>query len=217
MTSRDDDHRTDARDDSEVTLEHLENLDVEDVDDSEVWLLARIPEWLGAVVVVALTLAVTYAVVMRALGHGVTGVVEGAGLAMVIIVLLGMSALALRNGHVRIELIDPLLDSAGLKVVNLVSTAVQMVVAAVLVYAMFETFSTDLARGTTIGTQVPYPRMYVSGLATVCFVILEISLVRRLVREIHSKHESVMTRKPRPSSDVTADAAPDATGAEEGR
>lgn len=188
-----------------AVVEELEALEVEESSDRKVWLLALIPEWLGALVLIALTLGVTYNVVARFIGHGITGVVELAGVSMIVMVLLGMSALAMRDGHVRLELIDPLLKPTSLKVVNITSVVVQLVVGAVLTYAMYETFSTDLKRGTTIAGDVQMPRMYISGLAMVCFAILEVSLVRKLITDLRRRHHSVLSRS---DDEVDTAAAP---------
>lgn len=182
-----------SADAAEVTSQ-LSTLEVDEADDSDVWLLAKVPEWLGAAVVMGLTLLVAYGVVMRMVGHGVTGMVEIAGLSMVVIVLLGTAALAMRDGHVRIEMIDPLLKPAGLKAIKIVSLVIQMVVVAVLTYAMFQTFGKDLDRGTTLGDEVTFPRFYLSGLAMVCFAVLELSLVRKLMLDVRRKHDSVLVR-----------------------
>lgn len=175
-------------------VEQLEAMEVEETNDSPVWLLALVPEWTAALALIGLTAAVTVGVIVRYNGNGITGIVEGAGISMVVIVLLSTSALAMRDGHVRLELIDALLRPRALKAVNIFSRIVQILVVAFLCYAMYQAFMTDMSRGTSVPGDVDWPRMYISGLALVCFVILGLSLLRMLARDLRSEHSSVLSR-----------------------
>lgn len=184
-----------ASSEGDAVADRLESLDVEESDDTHVWLLALIPEWLGAIILIALTGTVTTAVIMRLAGKGLTGVVEIAGASMVVMVALGTSALAMRDDHVRLEILDPMLTDRSLKVVNLFSVAVQIVVSAMLAWATWLAFLKDSQRGTTLPGELAIPRMYVSGVVAICFIILLLSLIRRLVRDVNRRHFSVLTKE----------------------
>ncbi|GAA1721900.1 TRAP transporter small permease [Propioniferax innocua] len=186
--------------------EELGTLEVEEADDSRVWTLALVPEWLGAVVLMVLTMAITVGVIARLTGHAITGIVELAGASMVVMVILGTAAVAMRDGHVRLEVIDPLLTEKSLKVVNLFSLGVQIVVSAALSWACWLTFLKDVDRGTTLPGELAFPRMYVSGVVAVCCIVLLLSLIRRLMTDVRRRHTSVLAKDASATTDVKGDA-----------
>ena len=211
MSRREEDVEVDLRDEPEPNVtEHLSSLDVEEADDSEVWALALVPEWLGAVVLMTLTVAITTGVVARLAGHAITGIVELAGASMVVMVILGTAAVAMRDGHVRLEIIDPLLTGKSLKGVNLFSLTVQIAVSAALSWACWSTFLKDIDRGTTLPGELAFPRMYVSGIVAVCCVVLLLSLIRRLLTDVRRRHTSVLTKDAASTTDPTTDVEGDA-------
>lgn len=171
----------------EEVVEELETMEIEESSDKSVWIPALILEWLGALVVIVLSVAITAGVVARFFGTGIFGVVELSAMSMVVMVLLGGAALAARDGHVKLELLDTVLRPRQLKAVNVLSDVVQIVVTAVLTWAMFSLFLNDLDRGTTVAGDVQFPRVVLAGLATVCFAVLSLTILLRLIRDLRRR------------------------------
>ena len=168
----------------EEVVEELESMQIEESSDSDVWIPGLVLEWLGALVVIVLSVAITAGVVARFFGTGIFGVVELSALSMVVMVLLGSGALAARDGHVKLELLDTVLKPRQLKAVNILSDVVQIVVTALLTWAMFSLFLNDLDRGTTVAGDVQFPRVVLAATAMVCFAVLCLTILLRLIRDL---------------------------------
>lgn len=121
----------------------------------------------GAVVVLLLALGVTVSVVARNLGYAITGVIELGALSLVLITFLGFPSLALRDGHVKVEILDVFLKPRAAKAVDVFSLALQVIISAALLWVTLDLMTTDLARGTTFGGDLKLPRSLV---AIVCFI-----------------------------------------------
>lgn len=148
------------------------------------WLPARIPEVVGALVVLLLAVGVAVGVVLRYAGQGVLGLIELASLSMLILVVLGAVGLSYRDEHVRLELIDLLLGEKGVSRLELFVDVVQLLVTAVVAYALWEVFRSDLLTGTTLGGELAIPRKWVSGTAVVCFLLVGVVLVRKSLFDV---------------------------------
>lgn len=160
---------------SEIAEEAMEHPD---------WLPAKIPEVVGAAVVFILALGVAVGVVLRYSGHGVLGLVELASLAMLVITVLGAAGLSYRDDHVRLELIDSALGEKKVSRLELFVDAVMLLVTAVVIYSLFSVFRLDLSFGTTLSGELGIPRMWVSGVATICFLLVGVVLVRKTVADV---------------------------------
>lgn len=148
------------------------------------WLPARIPEALGALVVFLLVIGVAVGVALRYVGQGVLGLVELASLSMLIMVVLGAAGLSYRDEHVRLELIDSLLGERGVDRLEILVDIIQLVVVAVVTFALWEVFRSDLVTGTTLGGELDIARKWVSGTTVVCFLLVGVVLIRKLVIDI---------------------------------
>ncbi|MGJ3509883.1 TRAP transporter small permease [Enemella sp. A6] len=153
-------------------------------DRPEAWLPLRGLEYLGGFVVLGMALLITASVVMRAMGYGLTGVIELSSVAMLFLVLLGAPALANRDEHVRLELIDMVAKDNHLRLLSIFGALVQLVVIGFLLYATWMLFQTDLARGTTVAGELRMPRFYVTAGAMVGFLALAIGVVVRMLHEL---------------------------------
>ncbi|WP_432557864.1 TRAP transporter small permease [Granulicoccus sp. GXG6511] len=154
------------------------------------WLPMRILEWLGALVIVALTLGISYSVAVRAAGQGLTGAIELAGLAMIFVVILGAPGLALRDEHVRLELADFILGKKALKALHYFGLVFQLVVVVLLCFAMWQVLEADLRRGTTVAGDLRLPRYWVSGSVLAGFVVLGLALIRSFIDSIRHKNHA---------------------------
>lgn len=160
---------------SEAEQEALDNPD---------WLPAKIPETIGAVVVLVLMVGVAAGVLLRAAGHGVLGLVELASLSMLVVVVLGAAGLSYRDEHVRLEIIDAALGEKRVNRLELFVDTVQILVTAVVIYALSEVFRTDLMTGTTLSGELDIPRQWVSGVAVICFLLVLVVLIRKVVVDV---------------------------------
>ncbi|MDO5683226.1 MAG: TRAP transporter small permease subunit [Propionibacteriaceae bacterium] len=151
------------------------------------WLPMRVLEWLGALVILALTVGITYSVAVRAAGHGLTGAIELAGLAMVFVVILGAPGLALRDEHVRLELADFVLGKKALTGLQWFGLLFQFLVVALLCFAMWQVLQADLRRGTTVAGDLRLPRYWVSGSVLVGFVFLGLALIKNFIDSLRHK------------------------------
>ena len=128
--------------------------------------VTNVLEGIGAVIVLLLALGVTVSVVARNLGYAITGVIELGALSLVLITFLGFPALALRDGHVKVEILDIFLKPRAARIVDVFSLVLQVLIAAALLWVTFDLMTSDLARGTTFGGDLKLPRSLV---AIVCF------------------------------------------------
>jgi len=145
-----------------------------------------VPEALGALTVFILAISVTVGVILRYAGFGVLGLVELAALSMLLIVVLGAAGLSYRDEHVRLELIDAKIGEKNISRLELFVDAFQILVTAVVVFALFEVFRSDLETGTTLSGELDIARKWVSGTAMICFSLVGIVLVRKAVIDIRT-------------------------------
>lgn len=150
------------------------------------WLPAKIPEAIGAGVVLLLALGVGLGAVLRYAGHGVLGLVELASLAMLVVVVLGAAGLSYRDEHVRLELIDGALGEKNVGRLELFVDAVMLLVTLVVIYSLFSVFRLDLSFGTTLSGELGIPRKWVSGVAVICFLLVGIVLVRKTIADVRA-------------------------------
>jgi TRAP-type C4-dicarboxylate transport system permease small subunit len=148
------------------------------------WWPVRLSEIAGALVVLALVVGVTAGVVLRASGNGVLGLVELAGISVLVMVVLGTSSLAYRDEHVRLELLDVVAGQKVARALDVFVDVVQLAVVAVVAYALQDLFRSDLSTGTTTGGELGLARSWVSGTATVGFVLVALVMVRKLTRDL---------------------------------
>ncbi|NNG18986.1 TRAP transporter small permease [Naumannella sp. ID2617S] len=154
------------------------------------WLPLKVLEFLGGLVVLALMLGVTTAVVLRIFGHGLTGVVELGALSMLFVVLLGAPALAARDEHVRLELVDFFTGPKVLRVLQHFGSMVQLVVTGLLIAAMWQVLQADLRRGTTIGGDLRIERWLISGFAITGLVALALGILVQWWRMIRRNRKA---------------------------
>lgn len=150
------------------------------------WLPARVPEVAGALVVFLLVIGVAVGVVLRYAGQGVLGLIELASLSMLILVVLGAVGLSYRDEHVRLELIDMVLGDKGVRRLEPFVDVFQLVVTAVVTYALWEVFRSDLLTGTTLSGELGIARKWVSGTAVICFLLVGVVLVRKLLVDVRA-------------------------------
>lgn len=148
------------------------------------WLPAHIPEVIGASVVFLLAIGVAAGVALRYAGQGVLGLIELASLSMLIMVVLGAAGLSYRDEHVRLELVDSMLGEKGVDRLEIFVDVFQLVVTAVVTFALWEVFRSDLVTGTTLGGELDIARKWVSGTTVICFVLVGVVLVRKMVLDI---------------------------------
>ncbi|OYO14310.1 hypothetical protein CGZ94_06715 [Enemella evansiae] len=153
------------------------------------WWPLRILEGLGGLVVLALALGVTGAVLLRLFGRSTTGVVELGALSMLFLVLLGAPALAARDQHVRLELLDFFVGRRVLRVLDHFGSLVQLVVTGLLIAAVWQVLQTDLTRGTTIGGELRLDRWWVSGSALVGLIALALGICYRWVLSVRGERK----------------------------
>ncbi|WP_068250521.1 TRAP transporter small permease [Janibacter corallicola] len=148
------------------------------------WLPAKIPEAVGAAVVLILMVGVAVGVILRYTGHGVLGLIELASLSMLVVVVLGAAGLSYRDEHVRLEIIDSALGEKRVGRLELFVDAVQILVTVMVIYALSEVFRTDLMTGTTLSGELDIPRQWVSGVAVICFLLVLVVLIRKVVVDV---------------------------------
>lgn len=155
-------------------------------DRPEAWLPLRVLEYVGGFVVLGMAVLITTSVIMRSMGHGLTGVIELSSVAMLSLVLLGSPALANRDEHVRLELIDMVARKNHLRMLSVFGGLVQLAVTGVLIYAAWMLFQTDLSRGTTVAGELRMPRYWVTGGALIGFLAIAVGVVARMLHELRT-------------------------------
>lgn len=184
--SRDGGEQRPASDDLVATGHlHYSPIDQEAIEHPD-WLPARIPETIGAVVVLLLALGVGLGAILRYAGHGVLGLVELASLAMLVVVVLGAAGLSYRDEHVRLEIIDGALGERNIGRLELFVDAVMLLVTLVVIYSLFSVFRLDLSFGTTLSGELGIPRKWVSGVGVTCFLLVGVVLVRKTIADVRS-------------------------------
>lgn len=148
------------------------------------WLPAKIPEAVGALVVFLLMVGVGGGVLLRYAYHGVLGLIELASLSMLVVVVLGAAGLSYRDEHVRLEIIDTAVGRRGIQRLEIFVDVVQILVTAVVIYALSEVLRSDLLTGTTLSGELAIPRKWVSGVAVICFVLVLVVLIRKIVVDL---------------------------------
>lgn len=177
-----------------VIGEHIaETLDVRDPHAHGFGRITGVLEAAGAVVVLLLALGVTVAVVARNLGYAITGVIELGALSLVLITFLGFPSLALRDGHVKVEILDVFVRPSAAKIIDAFSLLLQIVIAAALLWVTFDLMTTDLARGTTFGGDLKLQRSLV---AIVCFIGALTGLGALVVRFVRGRRGETISGGP---------------------
>ncbi|SDB81913.1 TRAP-type C4-dicarboxylate transport system, small permease component [Raineyella antarctica] len=148
------------------------------------WLPVRLVEWAGGAVALALMFGVTYGVIVRAAGRGVTGLLELAGVAVLVLTLLGAPSLTYRDENVRLEIVDMFASSAVLKVLNIISDLIQLAVVLVIVYGAVLLFQRDLERGTTMGGELGLGRFWLTGMIALGFAVVAAATIRKLWHDL---------------------------------
>ncbi|WP_435199183.1 TRAP transporter small permease subunit [Janibacter sp. GS2] len=148
------------------------------------WWVVRLPETMGALVVLVLVLVVTTGVVLRVVGQGVLGLIDLASVAMLLLVVMGVSSLSYRDEHVRLELIDAVVGPRGKLRLDIFGDVFQLVVVGVVIYALGTTFLSDLQTGTTSAGELDLPRSWLSGAATLGLAFVWIVLVRKTIHDL---------------------------------
>lgn len=150
----------------------------------EKWWPARILDTIGGAIVLLLTIGVTYGVVMRVAGRGVLGLSELAGMAVLVIVLLGAAGMSARDDNVRLEIVDMFAKPRVVNIMSIVSDVITLVVTLVVTYAAFILFLKDMDRGTTMGGELSLSRFWMTGLISFGFAMVSVAVIRKLWREV---------------------------------
>ncbi|MDJ0347937.1 TRAP transporter small permease [Cryobacterium sp. PH29-G1] len=152
--------------------------------------LAAIMEGLSGIVVLALAIVVTLGVIARSLSIPLVGAIEVAGVSLVVMTLLVAPALIFRNEHVKIELTNGLGGQRTQRVIDVIALLVQILVAAVLLYATFLLFAQDLQRGTAFLGELRLPRAMLTAVLPLSFGMMLVFLVPQLVRALRPRRTS---------------------------
>jgi TRAP-type C4-dicarboxylate transport system permease small subunit len=201
--------RNDKLDSAEAALETLPDT-VNDTTDisAPTWLPERLLEYLGAVVIIVLSVFIAVTVVMRFTGHGVLGAVELSALAMVLITVLVVPAATAADDNFKVEIID-MLGRPGLVVVGkTIGAVVQLVVALFLTFSTLELLVNDWTTKTTMAGELALHRYWLSAAVFVGFAVLLHATVFHLITTIRSAR--AVARHP-----GTRQAAPTASPREE--
>ncbi|MGN0096047.1 MAG: TRAP transporter small permease subunit [Corynebacterium sp.] len=186
-------------DSAEEALEALPDT-VNDTTDisARIWLPERLLEYLGAIVILVLTVFIAVTVVMRFTGHGVLGAVELSALAMVLITVLVIPAATAADDNFKVEILDMFNRPALVVVGQLIGAVVQLIVALFLTFSALELLVNDWTTKTTMAGELAIHRYWLSLAVFVGFAVMLHATVFYLIRSIRTAR--VSSRRPTSSS-----------------
>lgn len=127
-----------------------------------VYLPQRILQGIGAALLLILAGFITVSVIMRYLGNGIIGAVELAAMSMVIVTVLVIPAATAADENFRVEVADFFAGVKTMKVLNVLSIVVQLLVALFLAVAAVDLLIHDITTRTTMGGELSLPRWWLS-------------------------------------------------------
>lgn len=189
------DGRFSPADSAEEVLEALPDT-VNDTTDisARTWLPERLLEYLGAIVILVLTVFIAVTVVMRFTGHGVLGAVELSALAMVLITVLVIPAATAADDNFKVEILDMFNRPVLVVIGQLIGAVVQLVVALFLTFSALELLINDWTTKTTMAGELALHRYWLSLAVFVGFAVMLHATVFYLIRSIRTIRARV--RKP---------------------
>ncbi|QGU07422.1 Tripartite ATP-independent periplasmic transporter, DctQ component [Corynebacterium occultum] len=129
---------------------------------SPIYLPQRILQAIGAAMLVFLAIFITIAVLLRYTGNGIIGAVEIAAMLMVVTTVLVIPAATAADENFRVEVADFFLKEKGLRILDILSLVVQLLVALFLAAAAIDLLLHDIATRTTMGGELEWPRWLLS-------------------------------------------------------
>ncbi|MEJ6548888.1 TRAP transporter small permease subunit [Corynebacterium sp. USCH3] len=183
-------------DSAEEVLEALPD-SVNDTTDisARTWLPERALEYLGAVIILVLTVFIAVTVVMRFTGHGVLGAVELSALAMVLITVLVIPAATAADDNFKVEILDMFNRPRLVVVGQLIGAVVQLVVALFLTFSALELLVNDWNTKTTMAGELALHRYWLSLAVFVGFAVMLHATVFYLIRSIRTVRASTSTQR----------------------
>lgn len=150
-------------DDGQVDLgSNAELLDEKEQLDGPIFAPQRMLQGIGAAILLAISVFVTVAVILRYTGNGIIGVVEITALAMVVITVLVIPAATAADENFRVEVVEFFLKAKGLVRLEVLSVIFHILVGGFLVFSSADLLLNDFRTGTTMGGELGMPRWWVS-------------------------------------------------------
>jgi TRAP-type C4-dicarboxylate transport system permease small subunit len=195
----------DGVDRAEEALETLPDT-VNDITDisAPTWLPERLLEYLGAVVIIALSVFIAVTVVMRFTGHGVLGAVELSALAMVLITVLVIPAATAADDNFKVEIVDMFNRPRLVVVGQVIGAIVQLVVALFLTFSALELLVNDWTTKTTMAGDLALHRYWLSAAVFIGFAVLLHATVFYLIRTIRSARAVSRHSTAQPTASATS-------------
>lgn len=137
-------------------------LDEKEQLDGPIFAPQRVLQGIGAAIILAISVLVTVAVILRYTGNGIIGVVEITALAMVVVTVLVIPAATAADENFRVEVVEFLLKTKSLVRLEILSVIFHILVAGFLVFSSVDLLANDLRTGTTMGGELGMPRWWVS-------------------------------------------------------
>jgi TRAP-type C4-dicarboxylate transport system permease small subunit len=139
------------------------------------------PAALAGAIVLAMVLAVTASVALRAAtGADIHGIVEWTEIGLYLSAVLAAPWLLFQGKHIRADLLAPALPRPLARVVEGAADLVGLVVSAVLLWQSFDVMRDAMASGAMIRRTVTFPEWWMSAPLVPCFALLSAEFARRL-------------------------------------
>jgi TRAP-type C4-dicarboxylate transport system permease small subunit len=144
-------------------------------------MLLAAPAAVAGAVVLAMVLAVTASVVLRATsGSDIHGIVEYTEIGLYLSAVLAAPWLLFQGRHIRADLLAPALPRPLARVVEAVADLIGLVVSVVLLWQSWDVMRDAMASGAMIRRTVTFPEWWMSAPLIPCFALLSGEFARRL-------------------------------------
>jgi len=144
-------------------------------------MLLAAPAAIAGAIVLAMVLAVTASVALRAAtGSDIRGIVEWTEIGLYLSAVLAAPWLLFQGKHIRADLLAPALPPPFARVVEAAADLTGLAVSAVLLWQSWDVMRDAMASGAMIRRTVTFPEWWMSAPLIPCFALLAAEFARRL-------------------------------------
>lgn len=154
------------------------------------WIFQRALQGVGGFLLFLLAAVVTVSVFMRAIGQGLTGIVELGAVSMVVITVLVIPAVTAADENFRVEVIDFFVGPEAIRRLDVMGLVLQAFVSIFITICAIELFINDVITRITLTGELNIPRMWLTLLVSLGFLAMVHALGVRIVREARRKEKA---------------------------
>jgi TRAP-type C4-dicarboxylate transport system permease small subunit len=144
-------------------------------------MLLAAPAAIAGAIVLAMVLAVTASVALRAAtGSDIRGIVEWTELGLYLSAVLAAPWLLFQGKHIRADLLAPALPRPLARAVEAAADLIGLAVCAVLLWQSWDVMRDAMASGAMVRRTVTFPEWWMSAPLIPCFALLSAEFARRL-------------------------------------